>query len=54
MGSIQRVDRSKYLKTDGERLIIAFKIEAGSPTKKWLYFEYGLDATDQLSLVRRV
>jgi hypothetical protein len=43
-----------YLKTDGERLIAAFKIEAGSPTKKRFYFEYELDATGQLSLVRRV
>jgi hypothetical protein len=43
-----------YVKTDGERLITAFKIEAGSPTKKWFYFEYELDDTGQLALVRRV
>ena len=40
-----------YLKTDGERLITAFKIEAGSPTKRWFYFEYAFDETGQLVLV---
>ncbi len=29
-----------YLKTDGERLITAFRIETGSATKRWFYFEY--------------
>lgn len=29
-----------YLKTDGRRLITAFKIESGSQIKKWFYFEY--------------
>jgi beta-lactamase superfamily II metal-dependent hydrolase len=29
-----------YLKTDGKRLITAFKIEAKSETKKWFYYEY--------------
>ena len=32
-----------YLKTDGERLISAFKIETGSQTKKWFYFEYVIE-----------
>jgi hypothetical protein len=43
-----------YLKTDGRRLITAFKVEAGSPTKKWFYFEYELDEAGQLTVVRRV
>ncbi|MBU0582915.1 MAG: hypothetical protein KKB66_08170 [Alphaproteobacteria bacterium] len=29
-----------YLKTDGERLLTAFRIETGSETKKWFTFEY--------------
>jgi hypothetical protein len=29
-----------YLKTDGERLVTAFRIETGSETKKWFTFEY--------------
>ena len=29
-----------YLKTDGERLITAFRIEAKSETEKWFYFRY--------------
>ncbi len=28
-----------YLKTDGERLITAFRIETGSATKRWFYFD---------------
>ncbi len=34
------VDGAIYLKTDGERLIVAFKKETDSPTKKWFWFEY--------------
>lgn len=34
------VDEAIYLKTDGNRLITAFKKETNSPTKKWFYFEY--------------
>jgi len=34
---------SIYLKTDGERLITAFKYEEPSKTKKWFYFEYEID-----------
>jgi len=33
---------SIYVKTDGERLIAAFKIESDSPTKRWHYYEYRL------------
>lgn len=29
-----------YLKTDGERLITAFRIEAKSEVEKWFYFRY--------------
>ena len=42
---------SIYVKTDGERLITAFKIETGSETKKWFYYEYAWDDEGLLSLV---
>ena len=31
-----------YVKTDGDRLITAFKYENPSDTKKWFYFEYDI------------
>lgn len=34
------VDGAIYVKTDGEKLIAAFKKETGSFTEKWFYFEY--------------
>lgn len=34
------VDGAIYLKTDGKRLITAFKKETASDTDKWFYFEY--------------
>mgnify|MGYP005863100885 CR=1 FL=1 len=37
-----------YLKTDGKRLITAFKIETGSEPKKWFYFEYHIGASGEL------
>jgi len=40
-----------YVKTDGERLITAFKIEAKSDLKKWFYFEYEIDPSGTLTLV---
>jgi len=40
-----------YLKTDGKRLITAFKIEAKSDLEKWFYFEYALDSSGELKLV---
>lgn len=40
-----------YLKTDGERLITAFKIETASETKKWFYFEYAFNSAGELVLV---
>ena len=39
-----------YLKTDGERLLVAFRVETSSQTKKWFTFEYRLD--DNRELVR--
>lgn len=41
---------SIYIKTDGERLIAAFKNEADSETKKWFYFEYHLNDKGELIL----
>ncbi|TMM53876.1 hypothetical protein FEE95_18440 [Maribacter algarum] len=41
---------SIYIKTDGERLIAAFKNEADSETKKWFYFEYHLNDKGELVL----
>jgi beta-lactamase superfamily II metal-dependent hydrolase len=40
-----------YLKTDGDRLITAFKLEEPSPTKRWFYFEYVFNAAGELTLV---
>ena len=37
-----------YLKTDGKRLITAFKIESGSELKKWFYFRYALNEDGEL------
>ena len=42
-----------YVKTDGERLITAFKIEAASETDKWFYFEYVFTAAGELVLAER-
>ena len=42
---------SIYLKTDGERLIAAFKTETGSAKKKWFYFEYEWNDDGLLALV---
>ena len=39
-----------YVKTDGQRLIAAFKNEADSETKKWFYFEYQLNENGQLEV----
>lgn len=46
------VDGAIYLKTDGRRLITAFKKESRSDTKKWFYFEYRI-ADGKLLLVPR-
>ena len=40
-----------YVKTDGNRLITAFKLETGSQKKKWFYFEYALLANGELARV---
>ncbi|MEW2922319.1 hypothetical protein AB1A65_12670 [Muricauda sp. ANG21] len=39
-----------YLKTDGERLITAFKFEEQSDKKKWFYYEYIIDDDGELHL----
>ncbi|MCB8980790.1 MAG: hypothetical protein H6657_25550 [Ardenticatenaceae bacterium] len=44
---------SIYVKTDGERLIAAFKKESASETEKWFYFEYMLDNNGILTLISR-
>ncbi|MCK5137794.1 MAG: hypothetical protein KAR19_18555 [Bacteroidales bacterium] len=41
---------SIYVKTNGDRLITAFKIEEKSPKKKWFYFEYKIGASGKLDL----
>ena len=41
-----------YVKTDGQRLIAAFKKESQSDTDKWFTFEYAFDASGLLELVR--
>jgi beta-lactamase superfamily II metal-dependent hydrolase len=46
------VDGAIYLKTDGKRLITAFKKESNSATKKWFYFEYRVKE-GELQLVPR-
>jgi len=38
-----------YVKTDGKRLITAFKFEEPSDKKKWFYFEYTLDDDGKLT-----
>ncbi len=40
-----------YLKTDGERLITAFRIETDSATKRWFHFEYHFNDDGELELV---
>ncbi len=39
-----------YLKTDGDRLITAFKLESNSDKKKWFYYEYAIDENGVLTL----
>ena len=51
-GSNVSVDGAIYVKTDGMRLIAAFKNEINSDKKKWFYFEYRLK-DGELELVRR-
>ncbi|MBZ0216649.1 MAG: hypothetical protein K8F25_08860 [Fimbriimonadaceae bacterium] len=40
-----------YLKTDGLRLVTAFRIETGSEKKKWFTFEYKLNDSGELEKV---
>ena len=39
-----------YVKTDGERLLTAFKIESGSEVKKWFYFRYKILESGEIVL----
>lgn len=39
-----------YLKTDGKRLLVAFRIETGSEKKKWFTFEYTLGTDGEMQL----
>jgi beta-lactamase superfamily II metal-dependent hydrolase len=41
---------SIYVKTDGDRMIAAFKNESNSKTKKWFYFEYKFDSNGVLRM----
>lgn len=45
---------SIYVKTDGERLITAFRIEAASELKRWFYYEYRLTPNGTLIPVHEV
>jgi len=42
---------SIYVKTDGQRLITAFKVETGTAKKKWFYYEYEWNDEGLLVLV---
>ena len=39
-GSNVSVDGAIYVKTDGHRMIAAFKKESQSETDRWFYYEY--------------
>ncbi|TDH38047.1 MBL fold metallo-hydrolase [Pseudohoeflea suaedae] len=41
-----------YVKTDGERLMAAFRVETTSQTKKWFTFDYAFDAEGALQIIR--
>ena len=41
-----------YVKTNGERLITAFKKETLSKTNRWFYFEYTIDQLGVLEVVK--
>ncbi len=41
---------SIYVKTDGDRMITAFKKETNSKTDKWFYFEYKIDNNGEFQL----
>ncbi|MEM9501766.1 MAG: hypothetical protein AAF941_07960 [Pseudomonadota bacterium] len=51
-GSNVAVDGAIYVKTDGHRLIAAFKKESRSETDRWFYYEYRI-VNDRLILVPR-
>jgi hypothetical protein len=50
-GTNVSVSGSIYVKTDGARLIAAFKIEAGTSLEKWFWFEYRVEPSGALARV---
>lgn len=47
------VDGAIYVKTDGKRLIAAFKKETQDPNNKWFWYTYALKADQTMDLVPR-
>jgi beta-lactamase superfamily II metal-dependent hydrolase len=47
------VDGAIYVKTDGKRLIAAFKKETQDPNNKWFWYSYALKADQTMDLVPR-
>lgn len=47
------VDGAIYVKTDGKRLIAAFKKETQDPNSKWFWYSYALKADQTMDLVPR-
>lgn len=47
------VDGAIYVKTDGRRLMTAFKKEATSQTSRWFYYVYTLEGDGDLQLIDR-
>lgn len=48
------VDGAIYVKTDGKRLITAFKKETQDPNNKWFWYSYALRADQTMDLVPRL
>ena len=47
------VDGAIYVKTDGKRLIAAFKKETQDPNNKWFWYSYALKVDQTMDLVPR-
>ncbi|MEM8725870.1 MAG: hypothetical protein AAGE86_10155 [Pseudomonadota bacterium] len=47
------VDGAIYVKTDGKRMMTAFKKETTSKTSRWFYYVYELEGDGDLKLVQR-
>ena len=48
------VDGAIYVKTDGERMIIACKRETGSDTNKWFYFDYKVEKKNSSTYLKLI